>query len=189
MLARLLVIQHVPWERPGLVAEIAEERGVLVETILMTATSPAFPVSSIDKCDGVVIMGGPMGALDDEQFPSLAMERELARTAVSRGIPILGICLGHQIIAVAMGAELLAGATDEVGVGTVELFSDTPEFGNTGQQIPVLHWHRDNITTPPGSTVLAGSPGCPVQAFRLGSAIGVQFHIELTPQILRDLPR
>lgn len=130
-------------------------------------------------------MGGPMGALDDGLYPWLLQERELARNAVRDGIPILGICLGHQLIAVALGAELIAGGVEEIGIGTVSLSADSPELGAAGEQLPVLHWHRDRVTAPPSASVLASSPECPVQAFRIGSAVGVQFHVELTRSLLR----
>ncbi|NQU37928.1 MAG: type 1 glutamine amidotransferase [Actinobacteria bacterium] len=158
----------------------------MVDTVLMSAQGDELSLNHLDSYDGVVILGGPMGALDDRKFPSLAVEREIAREAVKRRIPILGVCLGHQLLAVALGGELLAAATEEIGVGTVQLASDSPYFGDTNQQIPVVHWHRDSVTPPPGATILATTEQCPVQAFRLGSAIGVQFHVELTPQLFSD---
>lgn len=159
---------------------------MFVDTLLVSAENSDLSTKSVTNYNGVVIMGGPMGALDDSGYPSLAQERDLIRDAVQRGTPVLGICLGHQLIAVALGGELLAGATEEIGVGAVELTIDSLHLGEANCRIPVLHWHRDNVTAPPGATVLATSPGCPVQAFRLGSAIGVQFHVELTPAVMDD---
>jgi GMP synthase (glutamine-hydrolysing) len=183
---RLLVVQHVIWERPGLIEQIAVDQGMVVDTLLMSAHGQRLNQGSIDRYDGVVIMGGPMGALDDDDYPSLAEERKLVRIAVERGTPVLGVCLGHQLIAVALGGELRTNATEEIGVGTVDVASNSSALGRGDRQLPVLNWHRDNITAPRGSTVLATSPTCPVQAFQLGSAIGVQFHLELTTSLMDD---
>jgi len=180
------VIQHVPWEQPGLIEQLAVHQGMLIEIVLMSTAGSGLVITSAARYDGIVIMGGPMGALDDHNHPTLALERALIRQAVAAGIPVLGICLGHQLISVALGGQLLAGATEEIGIGTVGLTTDSPDLGKAKRQIPVLHWHRDNVTAPPGATVLASSPGCAVQAFRLGPTIGVQFHVELTPMILDD---
>lgn len=180
-----MVIQHVPWEKPGLINQMAQERGIRIDTLLVSTGTKSHVPEPATPYDGIVLMGGPMGALDDGLYPWLRQERELARNAVRAGIPILGICLGHQLIAVALGAELIAGGVEEIGIGTVNLSADSQELGAAGEQLPVLHWHRDSVTAPPDASVLASSPECPVQAFRIGSAVGVQFHVELTRSLLR----
>jgi GMP synthase (glutamine-hydrolysing) len=181
---RVLVVQHVPWETPGRILPALETAGVGVETrTLVAERDPQLP--SLDDLAGVVIMGGPMGADDVDRYPALALERDLARRAVEAGVPVLGVCLGHQILALAMGGALHPDATREIGVAPISLTADSP-LGTDGDELEVLHWHVDNAAAPPGAEVLARTDGCPNQAFRLGSGFGMQFHLEVDPPLLAD---
>ncbi len=182
MARSVLVLQHVPWEAPGRIADALARAGVPSERrTLIDAPSAAVP--ALDALAGVVIMGGPMGADDLEQHPALAVERDLARRAVDAGIPVLGVCLGHQILARALGGALHPGATREVGVAPISLVADSA-LGAAGASLDVLHWHYDNVEAPPGATVLARTDGCENQAFRIGSALATQFHLEVSPDLL-----
>lgn len=115
------VVQHVPFEGPALIADALREAGHRVAVHRMWEGDP---LPAVDALDGLVVLGGPMGALDDAAHPYLKSERELLASAVAAGLPVLGVCLGAQLLAVAHGAPLHSGATHEVGTGTVTL---TPE--------------------------------------------------------------
>jgi GMP synthase (glutamine-hydrolysing) len=179
---RVLVVQHVPWEAPGRILPALETAGVGVEIRTLVAESdPQLP--SLDDVAGLVIMGGPMGADNVERYPALALERDLARRAVDSEVPVLGVCLGHQILALAMGGDLHPDATRELGMAPISLIVDSP-LGAANTELVVLHWHFDNVTAPPGAEVLARTVACPNQAFRVGSAFGMQFHLEVDPPLL-----
>ena len=177
MTGRILVLRHAWWEGPGLLADAAEERGIEV-VVRDTGES-----GGLDDFGGLVVMGGPMRSTDVEGHPWIEGELALIRTAIDAGLPVLGICLGHQLLGLALGAELTPEATWEIGVGPVELVADS-ELGAAGGTLPVLHWHGDNVSLPPGAELLASTAECPNQAFRHGSAVGLQFHLEIGPDEL-----
>ena len=184
MSRRVLVVQHVPWETAGRILPALAAAGLVVETrLLIGEADPGIP--SLDELAGIVIMGGPMDADDVTRYPALALERELAGRATEAGVPLLGVCLGHQITALALGGALESGATQEIGVGPVTL-SAKSALGAAGSELDVLHWHFDNATIPDGAELLAHSPGCPNQAFRLGSTLAMQFHLEVDVPLLRE---
>lgn len=183
--APVLVVQHAAWEGPGLVGRALDERGVAWETVtVLDDADPDLPDAS--TLAGLVVMGGAMGALDDSVHPGLVAERRLLADATAAGVPVLGICLGMQLLSVALGGELLTAHGEEVGVAPVSLsgagLRDAYLYPLTVDASPdpeVLHWHGDAVTAPPGAAVLASTPLTPVQAFRSGSAVGLQFHLEL----------
>ncbi|GGC97205.1 hypothetical protein GCM10011512_25280 [Tersicoccus solisilvae] len=199
MTAPVLVLQHNVWEGPGLIGDALTAAGLTL-SVRHLIDRPDDALPAVIDLAGVVLMGGPMRATDHAAHPGLAREAELVREAVAARVPVLGVCLGHQIIATALGAALHAGATHEVGLLPVHATGpwSSPESGDeidrTGLDVPglgfpagettVLHWHGDNVDAPDGSVVLASSAGCPVQAFTVGSALGLQFHPELTPAML-----
>ena len=139
----------------------------------------------------VVVMGGAMGAYDDEAHPWLGGVRDLLRTAVGAGVPTLGVCLGGQLLAGALGGQVRPGDEGpEVGPGLVakrDTAASDPLFGLVPFTPDVLQWHFDVVTElPAGSTLLASSTRYPHQAFRVGEAAwGIQFHIETDPATVR----
>lgn len=182
MARSVLVLQHVPWERPGILGEVLEAHSLQYTTrSFLYGEEPL----RLDDISGLAVLGGPMNAIDYERRPRLRDEAALVRAVVDAGIPLLGVCLGQQIIATALGAKLHIGAADEVGMGTVNVVTDDPALGPAGSVNPVLHWHNDVVELPDGATLLASSDQTPNQAFRLGDSIfAMQFHIEVDKHML-----
>ena len=180
-----LVLQHVPFERPALLGEILTEHALSwrLDNIVHASDRAALP--RLDELAGIAILGGPMGALDVAEHPGLGLEADLVREAFDAGVPLLGICLGHQIVATALGATLHRAAAEEVGVGTVDVVVDDPVFGSSGTQQTVLHWHHDVVDAPDGASVLASTAQTPNQAFRISDAVfATQFHAEVDRTML-----
>ncbi len=163
--------------------------GLAVErrTVLDEPT-PVLP--DVRELAGLVVMGGPQDADDDDGHPGLAAERRLLTAAVDAGVPVLGVCLGMQLLGLALGATLHRGATREIGFAPVDLAqaaTTDPVLGPlaaTDARPTVLHWHTDTVDLPSGATLLASTTETPVQAFRAGSALGVQFHPEMDAELL-----
>lgn len=179
----VLVLQHVPWERPGLIARALVGVPVDVRTVVRDA-DPDLPAPS--ALSGLVVMGGPMNAGDDVAYPGLAAERRLLAAAVDAEVPVLGVCLGMQLLASALGATVHADHGTEFGYGQVDVLAADPVLGPLGPSPTVLHWHNDAADLPAGATLLASSPVTPVQAFRAGSALGLQFHLEVDATLLAE---
>jgi GMP synthase (glutamine-hydrolysing) len=148
------------------------------------------PLPDWREFDAVLAMGGPMGATDDAEHPWLAGERRLVRDAVRAGTPFLGVCLGVQLLAAALGARVYPAERPEVGLLPVELTEEgrnDPLFAGLDESLVTLQWHGDTFDLPAGGVRLAGSPLVPNQAFRAGKrAYGVQFHLEVTGEMARE---
>jgi GMP synthase (glutamine-hydrolysing) len=170
----LLAVQHVPWEGPH---RILDACGALhVRTVKPLAGQP---LPAHDKIAGAVFMGGPMNVDEVERFPALAAERAWLAEAVERGLPVLGICLGAQLLTRALGAEVRSGAAPEIGFAPVEVTDpEDPLLGGLAPSTEVLHWHGDVFDLPDGAERLASSERTGCQAFRAGNAWGVLFHPE-----------
>jgi GMP synthase (glutamine-hydrolysing) len=179
----VLVIEHAAWERPGRIEKCLGALGVRLERRNLVAHGPV-RIPDIAELAGLVIMGGPMAANDIATHPALGVELDLLRRAVDAEIPVLGVCLGHQLLALAHWAELSPGPA-EIGIGPIRIASSS-SLGESGQLVDVLHWHRDRVSLPPGAELLACSDACDNQAFRLGSALGLQFHLEVDLDLLAE---
>src|SRR5208282_569368 len=123
-----------------------------------------------------------MGVYETGKYGFLESECKLIRELVARGRPVLGVCLGAQLLASALGARVFPGHKPEIGFGSVQLTragNDDPLMGRAGPAVPVFHWHGDTFDLPQGATLLASSRDYPHQAFRFGNcAYGLQFHLE-----------
>ena len=182
-----VAVQHVPYEGPGLIAQAASHRGL---ELRLCRPYRGEPLPSPVELDGLVVMGGPMGAGDTAEHPHLARESELIAAMVHAGRPVLGVCLGAQLLARALGARVYRGELDEIGRGTVSLTEagrEDPVLGSAGAAtLPVVHWHRDTFELPAGASLLASSDLFPHQAFRVGErAYGLQFHVEVEHELAR----
>ena len=177
-MARALIVQHTPTEGLGWLQEWLPDAGVHVHPIHPYLGHRVPP--SVEG-DALIVLGGPMGAYDDNEAPWLPAVRSLLSTAIDDGVPTLGICLGAQLLAVAAGGEVIKGpAGPEIGVLDVEVaVSDDLMTEGT---LPVVQWHYDAVSRmPAAATLLASSKSYEVQAFRVGDvAWGVQFHPEAT---------
>src|SRR6266700_1826400 len=161
-MATLLVIEHEEGRPPGLLGEAARDAGVALWRVAAGAGEPLPGEGELDGVDGLVVLGGSMGVGDLPQYPHLGEVMELIRRAAARELPALGICLGSQLAAQALGGRAHRGAA-----GT-----------------RVLQWHHDTFDPPPGATLLARGDHYPNQAFRLGSVVAVQFHPEVDADLI-----
>lgn len=185
--ARLVVLQHVPHEGPGLIGELAAVRDAAVE---VTRLDRGEPLPVLDDAAALVVMGGPMGVDDGDEHPYLEDERRLMAEAVWSGLPVLGVCLGAQQLARALGAPVWPGPRQEIGAGTVSLTEAARTdslLGAAPSPLPCFHWHGDTFEPPEGAVRLAASDLYPNQAFRAGDrAWGLQFHVELDGGLADD---
>lgn len=173
-------LQHVSFETPALIGTEAEARGIELRTIRIDLGEQPPPAGEID---GLIVMGGPMGVNDTVEYPGLVAEMALIGDAVRGGLPVIGVCLGAQLLAASLGGRVYPGPAEEAGAGEVTLVADDPVLGKAGVKLPVLHWHRDTFDLPEGAELLASSEVYENQAFRLGQrAYGLQFHVEIGRQ-------
>ncbi len=184
-MARCLVVQHEEPEQAYAVADALVAAGVTLD-VRRVFDDQSLPPDATGL-DGLVVMGGPMSAASDDGFPTRGAELTLLGDALARGIPILGICLGAQLLAQASGGSVYPGpAGPEIGGGPVHLVAaarDDPLLGGLPDELTVLHWHGDTYHPPSGATQLATSPRYAQQAFRVGRcAWGLQFHVEVDHQ-------
>jgi GMP synthase-like glutamine amidotransferase len=185
-MSRILAFRHVPFEGMGLI-ELALEAHQIHFDYADLYDHPS-PPADPSEYDALIFMGGPMSVNDD--LPYLRREEEYIRQAIGRGVPVLGVCLGSQLIAHALGAEVRRNAVKEIGWFEVELTEagrNDPVFEAFRSIEPVFHWHGETFDLPPGAELLASSERCRNQAFRLGAAVyGMQFHLEITPAMIAD---
>jgi GMP synthase-like glutamine amidotransferase len=181
-----VVLQHVAFEGAGAFAPAIRETGADLEVVRIDKGDAVPTPDAVGAMAGLVAMGGPMGVHDD--LPWLEPERALLRAAVETGRPVLGVCLGAQQLAAALGAEVMTGPAPECGVGEVHLTTAAladPVFGAAPTPLPCVHWHGDTFTLPDGAIRLAGNEAYENQAFRVGArAYGLQFHVEVTGSLV-----
>jgi|SRR5665213_83587 len=177
---RLHVIKHAVFEGPGAIAPWARERGHILET---TEVDQGQALPSPRDFDVLVLMGGSMSVNDEELYPWLRPEKALVRESLALGRKVLGVCLGAQMIASALGAAVRPNPFKEIGWFPLE---STPEgkkhpiFGRFPAPLSVFHWHGETFDLPKGAAHLARSAACENQAFALGSQVlALQCHLEV----------
>ena len=181
-MVRVLVVQHVPEEGLGRIAHPALE-----VTTRFTRTD------DVDGVDGLVVLGGPMGAYETDAHPRLLEEMRLIERALARGVPVLGVCLGSQLLAHVLGARVFPSGQLELGWHDVELGEHAARdalFAHAPRVFPALHWHGDVFELPPGAVHLARSRSTAHQAFSFaGAAWGLLFHLEAPPAQVQAMAR
>lgn len=182
---RVLVFRHSLADGLGLIGDALDANSIAYDYADLYA-SPTSPAPLVNEADALILMGGSMSAND--ALPFISSEIEHIRSAVRRGKPVLGVCLGAQLIAKALGARVYANHLREVGWEPIT-FKDSalrdPLFtGLTGAEV-IFHWHGETFDLPAGAELLASSAACRNQAFRVGDRIyGLQFHLEVTPGMI-----
>lgn len=196
MMPVIVAIQNGPSAPINLVGKWLTEAGFEIRTIHAYAKQPLPKnVAELQRYIGesrlaaLIPLGGSIGALDDEEAPWLPLERGLIADAIARDLPVLGICLGAQLLAVSLDGEIDKGVKPEIGLTEIRMSSaDDPIFGDlASQQLPTIQWHQDVVTRLPSEAIsLASSSHCRNQIYRVGRIhYGLQFHPEADPTIVR----
>lgn len=182
---RVLVLQHHPDEGPGTLGGYLRDRGA--ELVFVHTHLGEDPPRDADGFDALVSMGGPMNVYDEDKHPWLAQENQLLARAAHDGLPIIGVCLGAQLLAKALGAKVVRSPGEEIGWYEAKLTpaaAADPLWAGVEPLVPVVQWHGDMFQVPQGGELLAAGELCPNQAFGWKNAYGLQFHVEVTPAIL-----
>ncbi len=184
-----LVFQHIPVEHPGIFRDFMTKDGITWDTIELDEGDS---IPELDNYDALIVMGGPMDVWEEDKHPWLITEKEAIRKAiVDFKLLYLGFCLGHQLMADALGGKVSKMPESEVGILNIELTGDGRNasiFSGLQNNIKSLQWHGAEVTeAPPGSRVLAKSPVCAIQALQYGdSAFSLQCHVELTDKTVSE---
>jgi GMP synthase-like glutamine amidotransferase len=185
---QLHAIQHVPFEGLGSIQSWAERTA---QEVHLTQIFRAEALPPADDVSHLIVMGGPMGVHDQAAFPWLATEKRLIRNLIAAGRSVLGICLGAQLMADALGARVIPNPTPEIGWFPIRKSLEAQSNAVADcfpPSLEVFHWHGDTFDIPEGATCLAYSDACRHQGFCLGGrVIGLQFHLETTPDSLLAL--
>lgn len=183
---RMLVFQHVAHEVLGTLDPMLRDAGFRIRYVNFGRQGDARP--NVDRYHGLVVLGGPMNCDETARYPHLAMEVEAIRVAIERGMPVLGICLGAQLIARALDARVVANGAKEIGwydVTATPAGAQDPLFRHLQGTEKIFQWHGDTFDIPEGAVHLASSPTCANQAFRYGENVyALQFHLEVDEPLI-----
>lgn len=172
-----LIVRHVPYEGIAAYREPIEAAGYALDRF--DVTDPGFPQLDFTAPDLLILMGGPMAVYERDEHPWIGCEIERLAMRLEQGLPTLGVCLGAQMIAAALGARVYGGSVKEVGFAPVTLHGDDTPLRHV-RDVPVLHWHGDTFDLPAGTELLASSAHYANQAFRRGpELLALQFHAEM----------
>ncbi len=180
---RIHALQHVAFEGLGHIEQWIATQG---HSLSLSRLYAGEPLPAVDDFDRLVIMGGPMNIYEDDRYAWLAAERDFIRRAIAVGKSAVGICLGAQLLADALGSKVYGGKHKEIGWLPIHV-TEAGQNSRLWQGLPtdpvVFHWHGDTFDVPAGAVHLAESEGCVSQAFVVDNRVlGLQFHLESTPQ-------
>jgi GMP synthase (glutamine-hydrolysing) len=187
----VLAIQHVRCETPGKIGEVLRAEGISIKIVRIFEGNKV--PDELGEAAGLVIMGGPMGVYEQDRYPFLRQEIRLIEEALKREKPVLGICLGSQLLASALGARVTPGKQKEIGWYPIRLTESArtdPLWKGIAGSFNAYHWHGDIFALPRGAVSLASSALTKCQAFRYRkNGYGFLFHMEITEKIMRDMAR
>ena len=182
----VLVFQHDPFEDLGFFGEVLDKQGA--DYRVLRLFEGEMPAEEWGQVKALIVLGGWMSVDEENEYPFLRWEKRIIRAAIDEAVPMLGICLGAQLIAAELGASVFRGSVKEIGWSPISI---TPHgqvdslLGYMPENATVFQWHGSGFDLPPGAIRLATSAHYGTQAFRLGKTIyGLQFHLEVTPPMI-----
>lgn len=182
------IIMHAAFEKPGIIEDWVMDRQ---HEVSFTHTYRGERLPNASQIDFLIIMGGPQSPLELDKYPYLIDEIDLTRKVIDQKKPVLGICLGAQIIGESLGAKTEHSPHNEIGIFPLQLTPEgmiDPIFKNFPETFDVMHWHNDMPGVPPGSAILAHSLGCPRQVIRYAECVyGLQCHMEMTHELVQGM--
>ena len=184
----ILIIKHIDIEGPGTLGDFLKEKEIPFRIVELGAGEKL--LQSFAGLRAVVVLGGPMNVDQEKEFPFLKAENIFIKEVLKQEIPFLGICLGSQLLSKACGGAVVKSPVKEIGWSKIRLTPDglkDPFFKEFDPGVEIYQWHEDMFEIPGNGVLLATGEGCPHQAFRAGkNAYGIQFHIEITDQSIRE---
>jgi GMP synthase (glutamine-hydrolysing) len=183
----VLIIKHIDIERPGLIEDCLRQEKIPFYVLNLES---GLHLPKLDDLTHIVILGGPMNVYEEDRYPFLKDEDLFIKEAIQKGKTLLGICLGAQLIAKALGAKVLKAPVKEIGwydVSLTEEGSKDPFFSYLTNTFPVFQWHGDTFEIPKLGKLIVTSSSVPHQAFRYGEGVyGLQFHLEVTEEMIQE---
>jgi len=183
----VLIIKHIDIEGPGLIEDYLKQRKI---PFYILNLRPDIHLPKLDGLTHIVILGGPMNVYEEDRYPFLRDEDLFIKEAIQMGKPILGICLGAQLMAKALGAKVFKAPLKEIGWYEVSLTDEgvkDPLFSSLPKKFPVFQWHEDTFEIPKSGKLVATSSPLSHQAFRYGEKVyGLQFHLEVTEEMIQE---